>query len=71
MRQLFDAVLPMQDKECKQFYNQASTGLVVGLGIVGAMPVIGRGGVVGAVIGLGVDATAAGLFFEDRRSYRR
>ena len=71
MRQLFDAVLPMQGKERKQFYNQASTGLVVGLGIGGAMLGFGRGGVVGAVIGFGVGATAAGLFVEKRRFYRR
>ena len=58
MRQLFDAVLPMKGKERKQFYNQASTGLVVGLGIGGAMLGFGRGGVVGAVIGPGVGASA-------------
>ncbi len=33
MRQLFDLVLPMRGEERKQFYNQASTGLVAGLGL--------------------------------------
>jgi hypothetical protein len=71
MRQLFDAVLPMQGGERKQFYNQASTGLVAGLGIGGAMLGFGWGGVIGAVIGFGVGATAAGLFVENQRFYRR
>ena len=71
MRQLFDAVLPMQGKERKQFYNQASTGLVVGLGIGGGMLGFGWGGVLGAVIGFGIGATAGGLLVEERRFYRR
>ena len=37
----------------------------------GAMLGLSRGGFVGAVIGLGVCATAAGLFVEERRFYRR
>lgn len=71
MRQLFDAVLPMQGKERKQFYNQASTGLVVGLGLGGAMLGGSWAGAVGAVIGFGVGATAGGLFVEKQRFYRR
>ena len=71
MRQLFDAVLPMQGKERKQFYNQASTGLVVGLGLGGAMLGGSWAGRVGAVIGFGVGATAGGLFVEKQRYYRR
>ena len=71
MRQLFDAVLPMKGKERKQFYNSASTGLVVGLGIGGAMLGGSWAGPVGAVIGFGVGATAGGLFVEKQRYYRR
>ena len=71
MRQLFDAVLPMQGKERKQFYNQASTGLVVGLGLGGAMLGHSWAGGVGAVIGFGVGAIAGGLFVENQRFYRR
>ena len=71
MRQLFDAVLPMKGKERKQFYNQASTGLVVGLGLGGALLGGSWAGPVGAVIGLGIGATAGGLFVEKRRFYRR
>ena len=71
MRPLFDAVLPMQGKERKQFYNQASTGLVVGLGLGGAMLGHSWAGPVGAVIGFGVGATAGGLFVENQRYYRR
>ena len=67
MRQLFDAVLPMQGKERKQFYNGASTGL----GIGGAMLGFDWGGVLGAVMGFGIGATAAGLFVEEQRFYRR
>ena len=71
MRPLFDAVLPMKGKERKQFYNQASAGLVIGLGLGGAMLGGSWAGPVGAVIGLGVGATAGGLFVEKRRYYRR
>ena len=71
MRQLFDAVLPMQGVERKQFYNQASTGLVVGLGLGGAMLGHSWAGGVGAVIGFGVGAMTGGLFVEKRRFYRR
>ncbi len=71
MRQLFDAVLPMKGRERKQFYNQASTGLVVGLGLGGAMLGGSWAGAVGAVIGFGVGATAGGIFVEKRRFYRR
>ena len=70
-RPLFDAVLPMKGKERKDFYNQASSGLVIGLGLGGAMVGFGWGGVVGAVIGFGVGATAGGLFVEKQRYYRR
>ena len=72
MRQLFDAVLPMQGQERKQFYNQASTGPVVGRSI----------GVRHARLRLGRRprgrerlrsrlATAMGLFDEKQRFYRR
>ena len=71
MRPLFDAVLPMKGKERKRFYNQASTGLVVGLGLGGALLGGSWAGAVGAVIGLGVGATAGGLFVEKQRYYRR
>jgi len=71
MRQLFDAVLPMQGRERKQFYNQASTGLVVGLGLGGAIIGCSCGGVIGAVLGFGVGATAGGAFVEKQRFYRR
>ncbi len=71
MCQLFDAVLPMRGKERKQFYNQGSTGLVVGLGLGGALLGGSWAGPVGAVIGLGVGATAGGLFVEKRWFYRR
>jgi hypothetical protein len=71
MRQLFDAVLPMKGRERKQFYNQASTGLVVGLGIGGAKLGGSWAGPVGAVIGFGVGATTGGLFVEKQRYYRR
>jgi hypothetical protein len=71
MRQLFDVVLPMKGKERKHFYNQASTGLVVGLGLGGAMKGYSGGGPVGAVIGFGVGATAGGLFVERLRFFRR
>lgn len=71
MRQLFDAVLPMKGRERKQFFNQASTGLVVGLGLGGAMLGGSWAGPVGAVIGFGVGATAGGLFVENQRFYRR
>ena len=71
MRQLFDAVLPMKGKERKQFYNQASTGLVVGLGLGGALLGGSCAGPVGAVIGFGVGATAGGLLVEKQRFYRR
>ena len=37
MRQVFDAIVPMRGKQRRQFFNQASTGLVVGLGLGGAM----------------------------------
>ena len=71
MRQLFDAVLPMQGKERKQFYNSASTGLVVGLGLGGAMIGGSWAGLVGAVIGFGIGVTAGGAFVEKQRFYRR
>lgn len=64
MRQVFDAVLPMQGKERKSFYNQASAGLVIGVGLGGAIIGFSWGGVVGAVIGFGVGATAGGVFVE-------
>lgn len=71
MQPLFDAVLPMKGKERKQFFNQASTGLVVGLGLGGAMLGGSWAGFVGAVIGFGVGVTAGGLFVEKQRFYRR
>ncbi len=71
MRQLFDLVLPMRGEERKQFYNQASTGLVVGLGLGGAIVGYSWGGVFGAVIGLAVGVTAAGTLVEKQRFYRR
>src|SRR4051794_9878202 len=71
MRQLFDAVLPMKGRERREFFNQASTGLVVGLGLGGAMGGGMWAGPVGAVIGFGVGATAGGLFVETQRYYRR
>src|SRR4051812_14200987 len=67
MRQLLDAVLPMRGKERKRSFNRASTGLVVGLGLGGAMIGPTGAGVIGAVIGLGVGATAGGLFVEKQR----
>ncbi len=67
LRQLFDAVLPMKGRERKQFFNQASTGLVVGLALGGAMLGGSWAGPVGAVIGFGVGATAGGLFVEKHR----
>ncbi len=71
MRPLFDAVLPMKGKERRQFFNQASTGLVVGLGLGGAMVGGSWAGGVGAVLGFAVGVTAAGAFVEKRRFYRR
>ena len=71
MRPLFDAVLPMKGKDRKQFYNSASTGLVVGLGLGGALLGGSWGGPVAAVIGLGAGATVGGLFVEKQRYYRR
>jgi hypothetical protein len=71
MRQLVDAVLPMQGKERKQFYNQASTGLVVGLGLGGALLGGSWAGPVGALFGLGVGATLGGAFVERWRFYRQ
>jgi hypothetical protein len=71
MRQLFDAVLPMQGKERRQFFNQASTGLVVGLGLGGAMLGYSWAGIAGAVLGLGAGATVGGTFVERQRFYRR
>ncbi len=61
----------MKGMERKQFYNQASTGLVVGLGIGGAMLGGSWAGPVGAVIGFGVGAAVGGAFVEYRRFYRR
>jgi hypothetical protein len=71
LRQLFAALLPMEGRERKQFYNQASTGLVVGLGLGGAMIGFPGGGLVGAVLGFGVGVVAGGLFVEQQRFYRR
>ncbi len=68
MRLLFDAVLPMKGK---QFYNQATTGLVVGLGLGGAMVGGSWAGPAGAAIGLGVGDTAGEAFVERLRYYRR
>ena len=71
MRQLFDAVLPMRGKDRRQFFNQASTVLVVGLGVGGAVLGLSWAGPVRAVIGLGVGAAAGGSFVERQRFYRR
>jgi hypothetical protein len=71
MRQLFDGVLPMRGRERREFFNQASTGLVVGLGLGGAVLGHSWAGPVGALIGLGVGATTGGLFIEKQRFYRR
>ena len=71
MRPLFDAVLPRKDGERKQFYNQAASGLVIGRGPGGAMIGGSWAGVVGAVIGFGLGATAGGCFVEKGRYYRR
>ena len=71
MRPLFDAVLPMKGRERKQLYNQASYGLVVGLGLGGAMVGGSWAGFIGAVIGLGVGVMAGGFFVEKGRYYRR
>ncbi len=70
-RQIFDAVLPMKGKERREFFNSASTGLVVGLGLGGAMVGGSWGGPIGAVIGLGLGVMAGGLFVEKQRYYRR
>jgi len=70
-RQLFDAMLPMRGRERKLFFNTASRGLVVGLGLGGAMLGYSWAGPVGAAIGFGIGATAGGLFVEKRRFYRR
>ena len=71
MRQVFDAVLPMKGKERKRFYNQArAPGLVVGLGLIFAIIGSSWGGVVGAVFGFAVGATAGGIFVENRRFFR-
>ena len=71
LRQVFDAVLPMRGEDRKQFFNQASTGLVVGLGIGGAMVGAWIGGPLGAVLGLGIAVATSGRFVEGRRFYRR
>lgn len=71
MSQLFDAVRPMRGEQRKWFSDRASIKPVVGRGIDGAMLGFCRGWLVGAVIGLGVGATAAGLLVEKRRFYRR
>ena len=71
MRQLLDAVLPMKGKERKQFYNQASTGLVVGLGLGGALLGGSWAGPVGRRHRPRCRPRPAGLFVEKRRFYRR
>ncbi len=71
MRQARDAALPLRDKERRDFSNQVSTGLVIGLGLGGAMLGGSWAGPIGAVIGFGVGVTAGGLFVEKQRFYRR
>jgi hypothetical protein len=70
-RQLFDAILPMQGKERKRYFNQVSAWLVLGLGLGGAMVGCAWAGIVGAVLGFGAGVTTGGTFVERQRFYRR
>ena len=70
-RQLFDAILPMQGKERKQYFNGVSGWLVLGLGLGGAMVGYSWAGIVGAILGFGAGVTAGGTFVERQRFYRR
>ena len=70
-RQLFDAILPMQGQERKQYFNGVSGWLVLGLGLGGAIVGYTWAGVVGAVLGFGAGVTAGGTFVERQRFYRR
>ena len=71
MRQVFDAILPMRGEDRRHFFNQASTGLVLGLGLGGGLIGASWGGLVGALLGFAVGVCAAGSFVESGRFYRR
>ena len=71
MRQVFNTILPMQGRERRQFYNQASAGLVIGMGLAGGIIGSSWGGVLGAAFGFGFGITMGGVFVENGRFYRR
>jgi hypothetical protein len=70
-KQFYDLLLPMPGGERKAFFNQISSGLVLGSGMAGAMLGFTWSGLLGAVVGFGIGAAAGGSFAERQRFYRR
>ena len=71
VRQVVDALLPLEGRERRRFFNTMSASLVVSLGLGGALLGGSWGGPVGAVVGFGAGVAAGGRFVERRRFFRR
>jgi hypothetical protein len=71
MRQLYGAILPMRGEDRRRFFNEASSGLVVGLGLGGATIGLILEGPGGALLGFLGGVVGGGLFVEHQRYDRR
>ena len=70
-RVLYDLMLPtLQGRQKRLFFNKVSGGMVLGLGLGGAVAGFAWAGLVGAVIGLGAGLALGGAFVERGRFYR-
>jgi hypothetical protein len=70
-KQLYDVFLPMRGRERKAFFNQVSGGLVLGLGLGGALLGFSLLGLLGAPLGFAAGIAAGGACAEGQRFYRR
>ncbi len=59
LRELYNVVLPFGGSEKRRFFNQISDRLIVMLGVAAAVVGYGAGGLLGAVIGLGLGLAGA------------
>ncbi len=59
LRELYNVVLPFGGADKRRFFNEISDQIVVMLGVAAAVVGYGAGGVLGAVIGLGLGLVGA------------
>ena len=69
-RQFYRVVLPFRGRDKRHFFNGVSDWVVTSAGLAAAMVGYGAGGLLGALIGLGMGLTSCAGFLKQNRYHR-